>query len=323
MVVLGAANVVRDAGLEAPYPYLWSLPARVRDADLGDLVGLLRSDRRPSGCRRRAVGATTWELDFSSAQAELDADYDEVDEAGKFTIYRLDRRMTAPTRAPGGLGVRRRTAALVLAGRHPQRPDRRRALALAARDLLAARLVLAVPEGLVAVAAGPRRLRPGPRRHRRLGFTPHEVVADPRRRVAGPTLGRRHRPDGRPPAPALRRPVRRLEPLRWYDIPHERVYASHFVAGLGLAGVLWLRNRGECVRWIRRYVTISYLALVGYIVFPMAPPWMAARDGLLPPLCGSPAARSSTSASSARPSSSAAWPTRRRRCRPCTAASPS
>ena len=36
--------------------------------------------------------------------------------------------------------------------------------------------------------------------------------------------------------------------------------------------------------WIRRYVTISYLALAGYILFPMRPPWMAAQDGLLPPL---------------------------------------
>ena len=29
-----------------------------------------------------------WELDFTQAQAVLDADYDEVDTAGKFTIYR-------------------------------------------------------------------------------------------------------------------------------------------------------------------------------------------------------------------------------------------
>ena len=29
-----------------------------------------------------------WELDFTNAQQVLDADYDEVDTAGKFTIYR-------------------------------------------------------------------------------------------------------------------------------------------------------------------------------------------------------------------------------------------
>ena len=72
--------------------------------------------------------------------------------------------------------------------------------------------------------------------------------------------------------------------MRWYDIAASATYASHFVAGLTIAGILWLRDRGEFLRWIRRYVTISYLALAGYIVFPMAPPWMAAQDGLLPPL---------------------------------------
>ena len=33
-----------------------------------------------------------WHLDFATAQAVLDADYDQVAEAGKFTIYlRIDR----------------------------------------------------------------------------------------------------------------------------------------------------------------------------------------------------------------------------------------
>lgn len=74
------------------------------------------------------------------------------------------------------------------------------------------------------------------------------------------------------------------ERVRWYDVAASAVYASHFTVGLVLAGVLWLRDRGLWLQWIRRYVTISYLALVGYVVFPMAPPWMAARDGYLPDL---------------------------------------
>jgi len=72
--------------------------------------------------------------------------------------------------------------------------------------------------------------------------------------------------------------------LRWWDYLASAAYASHFLAGLTIAGVLWLRDRGEWLRWIRRYVTISYLALTGYIVYPMAPPWMAAQDGLIPPM---------------------------------------
>ena len=33
------------------------------------------------------------------------------------------------------------------------------------------------------------------------------------------------------------------------------VYPSHFLAGLTVAAVLWVRNRAEWVRWMRRYVT--------------------------------------------------------------------
>ena len=52
-----------------------------------------------------------------------------------------------------------------------------------------------------------------------------------------------------------------FEELRWWDYLASATYASHFVAGLTIAGVLWIRDRGEWLRWIRRYVTISYLAL--------------------------------------------------------------
>ncbi len=72
--------------------------------------------------------------------------------------------------------------------------------------------------------------------------------------------------------------------VRWYDVATSAVYASHFLAGLTIAGVLWMRNRALWLEWMRRYLAITYLALVGYIVYPMAPPWMAARDGYLPPL---------------------------------------
>ena len=170
--------------------------------------------------------------------------------------------------------------------RHPQRPDRDRALDLAVHHLLAARpLVLDFASDwwpwllALAVYGLARGLTDD------LGFAPHEVwpirVDEWLAHLWGgdtvPTV-----------TPAARDwcgdPCLRDGPVRWYDIAISAVYASHFVAGLTIAGVLWLRNRALWLEWIRRYVTISYLALVGYIVFPMAPPWMAARDGLLPDL---------------------------------------
>ena len=71
-------------------------------------------------------------------------------------------------------------------------------------------------------------------------------------------------------------------PPHWYDVLLTTVYASHFLVALTLAGVLWVRNRLEWSRWLRRYVTLLFAGLAVYVLYPMAPPWMAARDGYLP-----------------------------------------
>jgi membrane-associated phospholipid phosphatase len=69
---------------------------------------------------------------------------------------------------------------------------------------------------------------------------------------------------------------------QWHDVVLTTVYASHFVTGLTLGMVLWLRSRAEWVLWMRRYVVLSFAALGGYLAYPTAPPWMASRDGHLP-----------------------------------------
>jgi membrane-associated phospholipid phosphatase len=74
-------------------------------------------------------------------------------------------------------------------------------------------------------------------------------------------------------------PCLRESPPRWYDVYFTTVYASHFLAGLTIAAVLWLRDRSEWLRWMRRYLAINFGALVVYLLYPMAPPWMASRDG--------------------------------------------
>lgn len=67
----------------------------------------------------------------------------------------------------------------------------------------------------------------------------------------------------------------------WYDFFFTTVYATHFLAGLTIAAVLWVRNRVEWIRWMRRYLAISFGALAIYILYPMAPPWMASEEGWL------------------------------------------
>ena len=74
--------------------------------------------------------------------------------------------------------------------------------------------------------------------------------------------------------------VRESDP-RWYDLFFTTVYASHFLTGLTIAAVLWVRERTAWLRWMRRYVSICFGALVVYILYPMAPPWMASEDGYI------------------------------------------
>lgn len=66
---------------------------------------------------------------------------------------------------------------------------------------------------------------------------------------------------------------------RWYDVSFTTVYATHFVAGLTIAAVLWMRNRLEWARWMLRYLGINFAALAVYVLYPMAPPWMASQQG--------------------------------------------
>ncbi len=48
--------------------------------------------------------------------------------------------------------------------------------------------------------------------------------------------------------------------------------------------MLWLRDRAHWLRFISRVIVLSFAGLVTYCVFPEAPPWMAARDGLTGPV---------------------------------------
>ena len=61
----------------------------MRDADLETLEALLSGPERPTWVLVAKRSVDDWRLDFTTAQDELDADYEQVAQAGKFTIYRL------------------------------------------------------------------------------------------------------------------------------------------------------------------------------------------------------------------------------------------
>jgi hypothetical protein len=69
--------------------------------------------------------------------------------------------------------------------------------------------------------------------------------------------------------------------VNWWDVVFTVVYTSYFIVPFALAGVLWARDRLGFLRFTRRLVSLALAGLATYIVFPAAPPWMAAENGLL------------------------------------------
>ena len=72
--------------------------------------------------------------------------------------------------------------------------------------------------------------------------------------------------------------------VRWYDVGGSIIYMMHFVLPVIPLAMLRVRNRDEWLRYVRRFALTLYIAVACFIVFPSAPPWMAARDGYLKPV---------------------------------------
>ncbi len=69
--------------------------------------------------------------------------------------------------------------------------------------------------------------------------------------------------------------------VNWWDVAFTLVYTSYFIVPFALAGILWIRDRLGFLRFAKRLVSLALAGVATYIVFPAAPPWMAAEMGLL------------------------------------------
>jgi hypothetical protein len=69
--------------------------------------------------------------------------------------------------------------------------------------------------------------------------------------------------------------------VNWWDVCFTIIYTSYFIVPFAVAGVLWVRDRLEFVRFARRLVSLALAGLATYLAYPAAPPWMAADMGLL------------------------------------------
>ena len=58
-------------------------------------------------------------------------------------------------------------------------------------------------------------------------------------------------------------------------------YFLHFALPLAFGFILWIKNRNFFKRFSRALLILSYSAFATFVIFPAAPPWLAARDGYL------------------------------------------
>ncbi len=63
----------------------------------------------------------------------------------------------------------------------------------------------------------------------------------------------------------------------WWEVIISTVYMSFFIVPYVVAGLLWLRNRDDWNAFVRRFISLSFAALIVYVLLPAAPPWAAAR----------------------------------------------
>jgi len=74
------------------------------------------------------------------------------------------------------------------------------------------------------------------------------------------------------------------------DVIASIVYFSHFIVPVAAIALLWINNRAQWARFMRRFATVLAIGCVMFVLLPTAPPWMAAggdrriRLDALPPL---------------------------------------
>jgi hypothetical protein len=67
----------------------------------------------------------------------------------------------------------------------------------------------------------------------------------------------------------------------WWAALASLVYSSHFVVTPLVLAVLWMRDRARWATYARLVLALSAAGLLTYVLYPAAPPWLAARDGVI------------------------------------------
>lgn len=67
----------------------------------------------------------------------------------------------------------------------------------------------------------------------------------------------------------------------WLAVLVTVIYTSHFVVTPVVLAVLWLRDRARWGHYVRLVMALSLAGLATYVLYPAAPPWLAARAGVI------------------------------------------
>jgi membrane-associated phospholipid phosphatase len=86
---------------------------------------------------------------------------------------------------------------------------------------------------------------------------------------------------GHLPTEVLQRHFYQAGQIHWHDIGATIIYFLHFPLPLVAAFFLWLKDKSQYYRFIVALLALSFAGFVTFLLFPAAPPWYAAGQGLI------------------------------------------
>jgi membrane-associated phospholipid phosphatase len=72
--------------------------------------------------------------------------------------------------------------------------------------------------------------------------------------------------------------------VQWFDFLLYLFYMAHFVFPFTLALIIWKKRESHYWRYIAAFLLLSFAGFLTYLIFPAAPPWLAAQKGLIEPI---------------------------------------
>ncbi len=67
----------------------------------------------------------------------------------------------------------------------------------------------------------------------------------------------------------------------WYDYLATILYFLHFALPLSFAFFLWVYNKSYFKKFVTAILILSYAGWITYVIYPAAPPWLAAEKGYI------------------------------------------